>query len=604
MNQSLFCAPVAASMRNGALLAVLALRLSACGGNGAGVTAPNASVASITFLFRETLTDAVDGIRCSDRGIITVSQLASSFTGTLKQTGLCTGPNGSVDNSGSSAIAGSLSSGTTIAFQDASCQYQGRTVGDPPNGAGGTLSCKIQQAGHTFPFTGDWRFTSGVASVSISPNPAGVEVGEATQLSVALRDPGGNPLTGRQVTWMSSTPAVAAVDATGRVTGATLGSVVVRASSVPVFLLEEPQTDSASVRVFVIFTSVSSGDSHTCGVTTKGAGYCWGWQLDGRLGNNTPGSGYQTIPSPVSGGLTFTSISAGFRHTCGVTTDHAAYCWGRGLEGELGNGSSPFSPFPVAVAGGLAVTSISAGHDYTCAVSTTSAAYCWGLNDRGQLGNGTYANSATPVVVSGGLTFASISAGQGDPGAHTCAVTPAGAAYCWGLGLGGQLGRSTGDPNVPGLVVGGLTLTSVVTGGEHTCGVATNGAAYCWGQNFIGQLGNGTTGGTATPAAVLGGLSFAALTAGGTVTCGATAGGAAYCWGGGILGTGVPPWQPQTTPAAVLGSLSFTSVSANRHSCGITTTQLAYCWGRGIEGELGNGATSDQPTPVVVSGQR
>ena len=61
----------------------------------------------------------------------------------------------------------------------------------------------------------------------------------------------------------------------------------------------------------VVFTSVSTGESHTCGVTTRHAAYCWGWQLNGQLGNNTPGSDYQTIPAPVFGGLAFATVSAG-----------------------------------------------------------------------------------------------------------------------------------------------------------------------------------------------------------------------------------------------------------------------------------------------------
>ena len=96
-------------------------------------------------------------------------------------------------------------------------------------------------------------------------------------------------------------------------------------------------------------------------------------------------------------------------------------------------------------------------------------------------------------------------------------------------------------------------------------------------------------------------------TAGGSVTCGVTTAGAGYCWGVGQLGTGAPPYVSQTTPGPVLGGLSFTSLSANginAHICGVTTTGLVYCWGRGLEGQLGNGATADQPTPVVVSGQR
>ena len=584
---------------------LLVLLLAACGGDGGGPTGPTAN-ASGAFVFRETLADQTDAISCSDRGTITIAQSGARFTGTITQTGTCFGPGGSADNSGSSTISGRVT-GTTIEFRTPGCLYQGRVGSDPINAAVGALSCTVQQAGHTFALAGDWQFSSGVATVTISPKPAGVESGDTLRLAAELRDAAGNVIPGRRVTWTSSAPDVVAVDSTGRVRSVALGSAFITATSVPVFPFEDPQSDSETVRAYVVFTSVSAGDSHTCGVTTRHVAYCWGWQLDGRLGNNTPGSDYQTIPAPVAGGLAFASVSAGFRHTCGVSTDQVAYCWGRVSEGELGNGSTTtFAPAPVRVSGDVAFSSISAGHDYTCAISASGAAYCWGLNDRGQLGDDTYVNHATPVPVSSTLTFAAISAGRGDPGAHTCAITTPGTGSCWGQGLGGQLGRSDGAPNVPGPVAGGLSLGSVTTGGEHTCAVDATGAGYCWGSNFVGQLGDGVTYGTGTPTAVVGGLAFAVLTAGGSVTCGVTTAGAGYCWGVGQLGTGAPPYVSQTTPGPVLGGLSFTSLSANginAHICGVTTTGLVYCWGRGLEGQLGNGATADQPTPVVVSGQ-
>jgi alpha-tubulin suppressor-like RCC1 family protein len=87
-----------------------------------------------------------------------------------------------------------------------------------------------------------------------------------------------------------------------------------------------------------------------------------------------------------------------------------------------------------------------------------------------------------PTLVSGGLTFASVSAGAGDVQRHTCGVTTAGEAYCWGWGWHGFLGNgSEDDKYVPTLVSGGLTFASVSTGDRHTCGVTTEGQAYCWG---------------------------------------------------------------------------------------------------------------------------
>lgn len=260
------------------------------------------------------------------------------------------------------------------------------------------------------------------------------------------------------------------------------------------------------------FASVSAGGHHACGLAGGGAAYCWGMDSTGQLGDARHVN--STTPIPVSGGstvATFASITAGFRHTCGLQTDGVAFCWGRDSTGELGNGGFSDADTPVPVAGGLRFTSISAGGDtifqlppllprvesHTCAIAIGGAAYCWGSNRSGQLGTGSIGDSsAVPVAVTAGLTFASISAGA----RHTCGLTTGGAVYCWGHNQDLQLGRGpptggSGDSGVAQVVVGGdlsasVALTTISAGTRHSCAVGSDGAAYCWGSNVFGALGN------------------------------------------------------------------------------------------------------------------
>jgi alpha-tubulin suppressor-like RCC1 family protein len=88
-----------------------------------------------------------------------------------------------------------------------------------------------------------------------------------------------------------------------------------------------------------------TGAGHTCGLTTGGAVYCWGDNENLQLGRGPFSSGPQSasgVPQQVLGGeltagLNFVSVSAGSVHSCGVTTDGAAYCWGSNIFGALGN---------------------------------------------------------------------------------------------------------------------------------------------------------------------------------------------------------------------------------------------------------------------------
>jgi hypothetical protein len=170
--------------------------------------------------------------------------------------------------------------------------------------------------------------------------------------------------------------------------------------------------------------AVSSGASHVCAVTDRGAAYCWGNDSAGKLGDGTTTD--RLVPTPVTGGLKFTDIGAsGGDHTCALTTDGVTYCWGSNGVGQMGAGSISDQDTPTQVSGGLTFTQLSVGGLHNCALTAGGAAYCWGSNSNGQIGNGAATTVIdTPTMVSGGLTFVALSAGY----EHTCGLTAAGAA--------------------------------------------------------------------------------------------------------------------------------------------------------------------------------
>jgi len=263
-----------------------------------------------------------------------------------------------------------------------------------------------------------------------------------------------------------------------------------------------------------------------------------------------------------------------------------------------------------AATGGVQmIRSVVAG-SHTCALTTASKAYCWGYNADGQLGNNeTSLVNPTPSAVAGGFQFATLFLSKVE--GVTCGVTAPGAAYCWGDNDDGELGDGTRTQRTtPTPVAGGLAFRSFAVGTVHTCGVALNGTAYCWGFTTAGAFGDGSTGLRTTPAVAAPGLTFDNIVAGQDFTCGLTPLGAAYCWGRGTdgqLGNGAA--ANSATPVPVSGGIEFAYLVAGGLSvCGVTTGAKAYCWGSDFFGTLGDGssATDDGVTrrvaPVEVAG--
>ena len=238
---------------------------------------------------------------------------------------------------------------------------------------------------------------------------------------------------------------------------------------------------------------------------------CWGGSAgSGSLGDG--GNDPQPLPVLVNlPNVTGLALSATSYSACALTEDGSAWCWGSNYNGEVGAGTTGTIYAPVRVkgeAGGAAnlvgVRSIAKGGRHTCALTTAGAVYCWGKGNSGQLGNGLDADQALPTQVkdpAGSGTLDGVTAlALGDE--HSCALLKSGTVACWGRGLSGELGSSgSTNHNLPVVIPLFDRATQISAGGNSTCVVKSDGSAWCWGDNSFAKLGSGTPQGgrTSTP---------------------------------------------------------------------------------------------------------
>ena len=353
------------------------------------------------------------------------------------------------------------------------------------------------------------------------------------------------------------------------------------------------------------FAAVTAGYFHSCGLTPAGRAYCWGGNTWGTLGDGSRTASNR--PVAVAGRLRYTMIQSGAGHTCGVTESGKVYCWGLNDEGHVGaDWVRRGIEEPHVLPGNPFWVQVSAGHDHSCALTNEGVAWCWGDNVTGHLGSGgNFARSFEPVRVASTETFTTVVAGY----YQSCALAESGQMYCWGRNDQGQIGDGSNDNRfTPVPVAGGLTFRALGGGDAFMCGITTGGATWCWGSNRNGELGDSSLPNQATPVEVEGVPELGKIYgAGGAFTlpsapayaCGLTFNGEAWCWGGTIRG-GL--WEgPTDGPIRVEPGIRFRNLGLGaEHLCGVTSEGWAFCGGGNYAGQLGDGTSLDRAPMVGV----
>jgi len=342
---------------------------------------------------------------------------------------------------------------------------------------------------------------------------------------------------------------------------------------------------------FIVKQLEGSCGKHNCAVSVDGRLKCFGLNSYGQLGlgdidNRGDGPNQMGLSLPdvdLGEGFVVDSVSLGHIHTCALSTNHTAKCFGGGENGRLGIGDAtessrgdealemadylPLLVFPNA----FVPVQLSAGFATSCAASADGRVCCFGAGSSGLMGQGNEDDAYTPTIVRLGQEFAvafvSVGCWSG------CAVSADGAMKCWGLNGNGQLGYSHNnnigdDPNEMSsnlLIVNlgsSFVVKQVTAGFYHRCVLSTDNRVKCFGKGTYGMLGSGSEDdigsdmtGDDVPTVDFG--------VGFNVTALATGGGELY------------------------------------HRCAVSATAAMRCWGGNGFGRLGMGDTDNRFSPVT-----
>lgn len=430
---------------------------------------------------------------------------------------------------------------------------------------------------------------------------------ESRQLVGRVLDQDGQPISGQQVVWSSADEEILTVEA-GLVRGLAPGTTTLRASVA---------SFEAEVEIEVVqlrFQQVSIGIRDTCGLTTGGAIYCWGW---GDLGVRKP------LPTllPAPQGVRFREVSIGGTHLCAIDEGDEAYCFGQNFSGQLGTGDSQhaFETF-VKVHGAQRFRTIEAGHEQTIGVTEEGELHWWGTFL--DIFRGGYFKSPAPMEIPAPVPFSLVGISLDQDRfyfTNFCGVAESADAYCWGPNALGDVGDETnpegrGPTKVPGDIRfldvqttaratgSGTTLGTAV----HSCGVDLEGLGFCWGANLDGELGIDEPGDSPLPTQVSGEHRFRTIGVrsprSGSFSCGLSVEGEVLCWGMPAFLWDTASNVPTKIPAS---GIRFSQLTVGEtYLCGIDQEGLLHCWGENIYNQLGTGLSDPMlPEPTPVFGQ-
>lgn len=348
--------------------------------------------------------------------------------------------------------------------------------------------------------------------------------------------------------------------------------------------------------------AVLAGHDHALALTTKGRVYAWGVGGNGQLGQGDWQA--RQVPTAVALPAPAVQVAAGWGHSMALLNDGRVFTWGANSKGQLGDGTTTPRNAPAAVAGLTQIAYLIAGYDHNLAVKQDGSVYVWGYNSHGQLGLGDKADRLSPTLSPvDGNALSDVALGA----LHSLAIA-GGTLYGCGDNGYGQLGLPY-SPTTEHLTWSnlGVSARAVRTFSLYSTILGADGNPYGTGENVYGPLGDGTqttryawvamsrAGLTGTLLDVVPGQYHTLLLGdAGTASVG-------YNWYG-QLGLGAATTTSYTASQAIAGLTAIQASGSYASSYAVLPDLTVKAWGYNNNGRLGDGTTTDRPSPTTVPG--